>query len=334
MSKNYNQLGFEQRYQIEAFLKAGMKQKFIAETLGVHPSTICRELTRNIAKRGKTSGEYVASNAQRKTDQRHQFKPKKVKFSSKMKEQAVKWLSVEKWSPELISVIGNRTGKCPISHEWLYQWIWRCKHGNKKSEKRYKRIYQHLKHGKRRRKRGSRKDSRGIIQHRVSIDQRPDIVQKRIRPGDIEVDFMMGKNHKGALLVMTDRATLQTSLHRLKNRHSGKVSKTIIKKLSQMNYPIRTITFDNDKGFADHVAVAKALNAETYFTRPYTSQDKGTVENRIGQMRRFFPKKTDLSIITREQVKRVERLLNNRPVRKFNYKTPNQVLLEKVALIS
>ena len=107
MSKNYNQLGFEQRYQIEAFVKAGMKQKFIAETLGVHPSTICRELTRNIAKRGKTSGEYVASNAQRKTDQRHQFKPKKVKFSSKMKEQAVKWLSVEKWSPELISVIGN-----------------------------------------------------------------------------------------------------------------------------------------------------------------------------------------------------------------------------------
>jgi len=334
MSKNYNQLGFEQRYQIEAFLKAGMKQKFIAEYLGVHPSTISRELTRNIAKRGKTSGEYVAANAQRKTDQRHQLKPKKMKFSFEMKDQAVKWLSVEKWSPELISVIGNRTGKCPISHEWLYQWIWRCKHGNKKSEKRYKRICQHLKHGKRRRKRGSRKDSRGIIHHRVSIDQRPDIVKKRIRPGDIEVDFMMGKNHKGALLVMTDRATLHTSLHKLKNRQSGTVSKTIIKKLIQMNYPIHTITFDNDKGFADHVAVAKALNTNTYFTRPYTSQDKGTVENRIGQTRRFFPKKTDLSNITSDHVKRVERLLNNRPVRKFNYKTPNQVLLEKVALIT
>ena len=130
MSKNYNQLGFEQRYQIETFLKAGMKQKFIAEHLGVDPSTISRELARNTAKRGKTSGEYVAANAQRKTDQRHQLKPKKVKFSSEMKEQAVKWLSVEKWSPELISVIGNRTGKCPISHEWLYQWIWQCKHGS------------------------------------------------------------------------------------------------------------------------------------------------------------------------------------------------------------
>ncbi len=69
-------------------------------------------------------------------------------------------------------------------------------------------------------------------------------------------------------------------------------------------------------------------------TRPYTSQDKGTVENRIGQIRRFFPKKTDLNLVTDGQVKSVERLLNNRPVRKFDYKTPKQVLLEKIALIS
>ena len=82
------------------------------------------------------------------------------------------------------------------------------------------------------------------------------------------------------------------------------------------------------------MTVAKDLNADTYFIRPYTSQDIGTVENRIGQLRRFFPKKTDLSMVTSDQVKRVERLLNNRPVRKFNYKTPNQVLLEKFSLIT
>jgi IS30 family transposase len=104
--------------------------------------------------------------------------------------------------------------------------------------------------------------------------------------------------------------------------------------LLKSKHQIHTITFDNDKGFSDHMAVSKALNADTYFTRPYTSQDKGTVENRIGQLRRFFPKKTDLSMVTSDQVKRVERLLNNRPVRKFNYKTPNQVLLEKIALIT
>jgi IS30 family transposase len=334
MDKNYTQLSLVQRYQIQAFLKAGMRQKNIAQEIGVHPSTISRELGRNTAKRGKTAGEYVADNAQRRTEQRHHSKPKVVKFSTQMKEQAVRWLSVEKWSPEIISVEGHKTGKCPMSIESLYQWIWQCKHGNKMVDTPYKKIYAHLKHGKRRRKRGNRKDSRGIIHNRVSIEKRPKIVQKRSRPGDIEVDFMLGKNHKGALLVMTDRATLHTSLQKLEHRQSNEVSKAIIKKLKKVDYPMHTMTFDNDKGFADHMKVSDALNVNTYFTRPYTSQDKGTVENRIGQLRRFFPKKTDLSAVTDQQVKQVEQFLNDRPVRKFNYKTPNQVLLEKIALIT
>ena len=334
MSKNYTQLSLIQRYQIEAFVKAGMKQKIIAREIGVHPSTISRELSRNIAQRGRTAGAYLAANAQRKTDNRHFSKPKVIKFSANMKNQAVKWLSEDKWSPEIISAVGHETGKCPISTEWIYQWIWESKHRNKSVNKGYKKIYKHLKHCKRRRKRGSRKDNRGIIHNRVSIESRPKIVKKRSRLGDIEVDFMMGKNHNGALLVMTDRSTLYTCLQKLETRGSVIVSDAIIKRLKKMGYRIRTVTFDNDLGFANHMEVAKALNAETYFTRPYTSQDKGTVENRIGQIRRFISKKTDLSNVTDEQVKRVEKYLNNRPVRKFNYKTPNQVLLEKIALIT
>jgi IS30 family transposase len=132
---------------------------------------------------------------------------------------------------------------------------------------------------------------------------------------------MMGKNNKGAMLVITDIALLHTNLHKLENRHSEVVSKSIINRLRELAYPMHTVTFDNDKGFANHMYVANNLNVKTYFTKPYTSQDKGTVENRIGQIRRFFPKKTDLSMVTSDQVKRVERLLNNRPVRKFNYKT-------------
>lgn len=133
---------------------------------------------------------------------------------------------------------------------------------------------------------------------------------------------------------MTDRATLHTSLQKLEHRQSNEVSKAIIKKIKKVDYPMHTMTFDNDKGFADHMKVSDALNVNTYLTRPYTSQDKGTVENRIGQLRRFFPKKTDLSAVTDQRVKQVEQLLNDRPVRKFNYKTPNQVLQEKIALIT
>ena len=178
------------------------------------------------------------------------------------------------------------------------------------------------------------KGPRDSINNRVPIEKRPKIVQKRVRPGDIEVDFMMSKNHKGSLLVMTNRATLHTSLCILRNSHNAAVSKAIINKFSKVKYSVHTITFDNDKGFADQMAVAVALNIYTYITRLYTSQDKGIVGNRIAQLIRFLPKKTDLSTVTSDQVKRVERLFNNRPVRKFNYKTPNHVLLEKKALIS
>jgi IS30 family transposase len=96
MSKNYTQLSLIQRYQIEAFFKVGIKQKVIALEIGVHPSTISRELSRNIAQHGKTAGKYLAANAQRKTDNRHFAKTKVIKFSDNMKKQAVKWLSEDK----------------------------------------------------------------------------------------------------------------------------------------------------------------------------------------------------------------------------------------------
>lgn len=230
MSQNYTQLSLVQRYQIQAFLSTEMKQKTIAQKIGVHPSTISRELSRNTAKRGRSAGAYKAEKAQQKTDFRHDQKPKRVTFTTSMKEQAAKWLTQDKWSPEIISVKGHETGLCPVSPECLYQWIWYCKRSHKRADKPYKFLYQHLRHARRRRKRGNRKDKRGRIQHRVSIEKRPKIVEKRRRLGDMEVDFMMGKNHKGAVLVVTDRATLHTRLHILKGRNSKVVSKRIIRK--------------------------------------------------------------------------------------------------------
>ena len=98
---------------------------------------------------------------------------------------------------------------------------------------------------------------------------------------------------------------------------------------------VKTLTFDNGKEFAQHQKIGELLNAKTYFTRPYTSQDKGTVENRIGVIRRFFPKKTDLRKVTDKRIKEVERLLNYRPIRKFNYHNPIETLKNKAfALIT
>jgi len=330
MTKNYTQLSLVQRYQIEAFFKAGIKQKFIAEQVGVHPSTISRELRRNTATRGRNAGLYEAQRAQAKTDKRHQVKPKLLKFDDQMKEYAAEMLQDKKWSPEIISKKGIETGKCPVSHECLYQWIWDSKHGNRQREKGFKRLYLHLKHGRRRRKRGNRKETRGIIPGRTPISERPKIVDRRTRLGDIEVDLMIGKDHKSALLVMTDRTTLQTRLRKLSGKHAKEVKRAMIQSLKKVPYPIKTLTFDNDMAFSKHLEVGKALGAVTYFTRPYTSQDKGTVENRIGVIRRFYPKKTDIGQVSDKEINHVEKLLNNRPVRKFKYKSPNQKLLEKL----
>ena len=93
--------------------------------------------------------------------------------------------------------------------------------------------------------------------------------------------------------------------------------------------PIKTMTFDNDQAFSLHEEIANELNIKTYFTRPYTSQDKGTIENRNGVIRLFFPKKTDFNLVDNKEIKRVEREINNRPVRKFGYLTPNEVFSQR-----
>jgi IS30 family transposase len=332
MSKEYKHLSLEQRYKIEALLKVGLTQKAIADHLEVCPSTISRELKRNIPKRGKGAKEYNAGKAQSKTKFRHKDKRKQVLFTDAMKEIAFRQLREEKWSPAIISAVGKRDLGYFVSHERLYQWIWDCKHQNKRADIRYKTIYRYLRHGKRRRKRGLRNDSRGTIVNRVPISERPKVVVKRKRYGDIETDLMMGKDHKGALLVMTDRATLHTHLKLLPDKNSTTVWKAIVSKLRRSKGKLHTMTFDNDKAFSAHEIIANKLNLDTYFTRPYTSQDKGTVENRIGVIRRFFPKKTNLNIVTEKMVKEVERKINNRPVKKFNHLTPNNVLQKKLHL--
>ena len=117
MSKNYTQLSFEQRYQIEALLQTGRSHKEIAQQIGVHPSTICREFRRNSARRGPTAGCYSARIAQRNTAECHAHKAKALKFSDRMKQVAVQWLQVYKWSSELISVRGQESPRSSLGHD-------------------------------------------------------------------------------------------------------------------------------------------------------------------------------------------------------------------------
>lgn len=336
MSKNYTHLSRDQRYQIEALWKLGTKQKEIANVVGVHPSTISREYRRNIAHGGRRTGEYNAQRADLKTRKRHKQKAKLVVFTERMKQWALKQCTRERWSPALIAEVGHATGKCTVSHEWLYQWICRCKHSRRREDAVYREMWTMLRHANRRSRRGGRKGSRDLqIPERVCITKRPKVVQKRKRLGDIEMDLMMGKRDKGgAILVMTDRASLHTQLIKLPDKTAKPLIRKAKQRLSKLPFKLRTITMDNDTAFIHHTELKDTLTVKTYFTRPYTSQDKGTVENRIGVIRRFIPKKTDLTTITANQLLVIQNKINRRPVKKFDYLTPNQVLEQKIALIS
>jgi IS30 family transposase len=324
MTKKYNQLTPKQRYTLEALINSGLSQTDIANAIGVHKSTISREIGRNTPKRGLGAKIYVAENAIEKTRNRHKNKHKHERFTPDLKKQTKVWMNEKKYSPELVSAQWKKDGISGVSHETIYKFIWKCKHTNKRENGQYKNLYKQLKHGRRKRKRGNYKDSRGSIPNRVSIEQRPKIVEERIRFGDIEGDLIMGKGHKSALLITTDRATLKTTIDFLDGKDPKKVYRNIIRRGNKMP-PLKTITFDNDQAFSMHEKIAQKLHVKVFFTRPYTSQDKGTIENRNGIIRMFFPKKTDFRNIPLSEIKRVENEINNRPVRKFGYLSPNEV---------
>ena len=334
--KKYKQLSPAQRYTIQCLLREGHTQKQVAKAIGKSESTISRELNRNINKRGIHAGVYCSKRAQKRTQERHKSKLKYKRLEEWHLSYMRDTLKKDKWSPEYICERGKLLYGDFVSHETIYKYIWMCKTSNKRMYKKDKELHKHLRHHKRRQKRKNSKQNKGCLANRVSIEKRSRIVNEIGRRGDLEVDLMMGSNHKPGLIVITDRKTIETKLIKISTKKAKVIAAKIIEKLKRERTKIYTLTFDNGLEFAEHQEIAKSLKVKTYFTRPYTSQDKGSVENRIGVIRRFFPKGTDISKVHYNTIKSVERKLNNRPLRKFNYLTPleKKKSIRKIALIT
>jgi transposase, IS30 family len=322
----YSHLSQEQRYQIEALLIAGKNFSEIALQIGFHRATISREIRRNSTYR-QGGRSYGADKAHKKTLRRHHHKPKYTKFSSAMKGRVLRWLKQERFSPEIMSKLGRQFDQDFVSHEAIYQWIWNMKDNHFAKNRPYKHLYRLLKNYRRHRKRGNKRDSRGHIPHRISIERRPTIVNDRRRLGDLEVDLVLGLHHQPGLIVLLDRTSLKTQLIKLATRDSRLVANKIIRRLRSSRW-VKTLTYDNDISFYHHQKINKELGTKSFFTRPFTSQDKGSVENRIGIIRRFFPKRTDFTKVSAQRISAVETMLNDRPIRKFSYKSANQVFME------
>ena len=302
----------EQRYTIFSMLKTGCTQSFIARSIGKDKSVISREIKRNSDSR---SGEYRYDLAKRKCAKRHKEKPKKIKFTPEVKTN-VDELLFEDYSPEQIVGTLKKQGKEHVSIERIYQYIWQDKKDKGK-------LHLHLRNqGRKYRKRGAQKDNRGIIKDRIGIEKRPEIVDKRERFGDLEVDLIIGKNHNQAMLTINDRASGMVKIRKVASKEAKTVSQTIIEALEDWKPYIQTITADNGKEFAYHQPVSEYLDIDYFFARPYHSWERGSNQNLNGLIRQYFKKSSDFSTITEVQVKAVEEKLNKRPRKRFNFENP------------
>jgi len=309
--RNYTQLTQEERYQIEALMKAVNSLPEIACILGRSKSTISREVRRNTGLKG-----YRPKQAHRFAMER-----RKAKCSKRISGETWKWverLLQEDWSPEQISLWLAREKLLFVSHEWIYQYVLQDKRAGGD-------LYTHLRCQKPRRKRYGTYDRRGKIPIRKSIEERPAVVERRSRIGDRELDTIIGKNHSGVLVSMVERKSRLTLLAKVPDKTAWSVRQAILKLLEPLANRLHTLTADNGKEFAQHEANAQAFSAKFFFAHPYASWERGLNENSNGLVRQYFPKNRDFSAITETEVSMVMDKLNNRPRKCLGMKTPNQV---------
>jgi len=318
---SYKQLTQCQRYQIKALLKSGQNQTEIAQAIGVHKSTISRELKRNRGQRG-----YRPKQAEGKALSRRSWDRRRIKAET--------WAWVEKkiredWSPEQVMLWMKTSRETSVSHEWIYHYIYADKRGGGD-------LHKHLRGQKKRRKRYGSHDRRGKIPNRVSIEQRSAIVDQRKRLGDWEADTVIGQKSRYALVTLVDRKSRFTLIKKINHRTAAVTKRAIIEMLKPYKLKTRTITFDNGREFTAHQDMARELDAEMYFAHPYASWERGTNENTNGLLRQYFPKGSDFSKITDGQVKSAEKRLNTRPRKCLGARTPEMVFfnLRVVALVT
>ena len=186
-------------------------------------------------------------------------------------------------------------------------------------------LYLHLRCKKKRKKRYGSNDRRGNLKNRISIDDRPDIVEARSRVGDWEADTIIGKAHKQAIVSLTDRKSGLALIYKVDRRTKGNTEGAIKRLLGSISDQVLTITSDNGKEFANHEQIAKRLKCSFYFAHAYSSYERGTNENTNGLIRQYLPKNRDFRTITDSEIIRAMKRLNNRPRKRLGYKTPNEV---------
>lgn len=313
LALSYKHLSLTDRHYIEIERKRGATTTEIAEILNRSQSTISREISRNIGGRG-----YRHIQAHKFAAERHLEKNKSVKLTPALILVINEYLQQD-LSPEQISGRLRVNGQNYVHHETIYQYILADKKNGGD-------LYKQLRHqNKTYRKRYGSAHTRNGIKDRVDIDERPEEANKRMRVGDWELDTIIGKNHRGAIVTMDDRKTKLRLAYPLQGKKAKDVKDAMIKLLSPIKSWVKTTTYDNGKEFAYHKEVSKALDCKAYFAKPYHSWERGQNENANGLLRQYFPKSMELVDIPVSDVFAAVDKLNSRPRKCLEFRTPYEV---------
>jgi IS30 family transposase len=319
LKKSFHHMTCEQRCQIYALLSIGKTQREIAEEVGVNQSSISREIARNSSDCG-----YKPELANEKSVERRSSAseiPKKMKGELKIR---VLGCLLKDWSPEQISGRLKLEGIC-ISHESIYK----CVRENRAAGGT---LYKHLRHGGKKYKKRCEK-SAGVrcIPNRVGIEKRPAIVDEKSRIGDWEGDTVVSTRSRTHLLTLVDRHSKFLIVRKIGKKTMENTNDAAINSLKKHKKFVKTITFDNGSEFAGHAEMAEELNAEIYFARPYKSCDRGLNEHSNGLIRQYLPKNFDFKDVMDKRIREIQNLLNNRPRKVLNFRTPSEVFFGRHA---
>lgn len=322
---SYKHITREERNVIYRMQFLGYSKKDIAEALDRNRSTLHRELKRN----ANSDGRYFPVIADILARCRRHLK---IRHPKTGKKKLMKYVSdhLEKaWSPEQISgrireIDHSDDPTMQISHSTIYRWIW-------SDPERSRQFRPHMRHAwRKRRKRYGIPSNRGQIKDRIFIDERPEIVERRERLGDWEADTVEGRNHKGYIATCVDRASCYLLARKLANKKAKTLTAAILSAFQSIADKCFTLTVDNGKEFSDHKTISERLKAQVYFAHPFSCWERGTNENTNGLLRQFIPKGTDIRDITKKQLAKYIRKLNNRPRKLLSYRTPAEVFHQRV----
>lgn len=322
MENNYKHLSSEERDKIAVLRARGLSYGAIAEAIARDKSTVYRELNRN---RSPVYNVYLPHRADGRARDRKSESGKRPRLKNRIIRRYVRRKLKRGWSPEQIAGrIGKAHPSCSISYEAIYQYIY-----DKETRKRVN-LAVYLPRAHKKRKlfgQGHHHKNKLHIPRRVSIDERPKHIAKRAQAGHWEADTVISRQSKRALVVSVERKSRMIHIDKLTAKKSRKLVKAITGRLNRYPKELRrTITYDNGSENVEHERINSILGTKSYFCNPFHSWEKGSVENSIGLVRRFLPKKTDFATIDSHRVRKIENLLNNRPRKCLNYQTPREVM--------